>query len=88
VADDQEAVETVEQKTEFDRLPPRHDTGSKLYTIGSFLLPLLGLPAHFIFKHFKHFRNAKACLKGALAGFAVPVILAALLGILILIAII
>ena len=84
-ADDESATEN---KTEFNRLPPRHDTGSKLYTIGSFLLPFLGLPAHFIFKHFKHFRNAKACLKGSLAGFAVPVVLAILLGLLILIALI
>ena len=75
-------------KTEFDRIPPRHDTGSKLYTLASFLLPLLGIPAAILFKVFKHKRNAKACLKGALAGLAVPIVLAAILGILILIAII
>ena len=88
VADQAQSNPDAENTVEFDRLPPRHDTGSKLYTIGSFLLPVLGLIAYFLFKRFKHKRNAKACLRGAIAGFAVPVILAALLGILILIAII
>ncbi|MBR5123495.1 MAG: hypothetical protein IKU90_00055, partial [Clostridia bacterium] len=73
---------------EIERVAPVHDTGSKLYTLGSFLLPPVGLGAHFLFKHFKHFKNAKACLKGALAGFAVPVALAIILAILILIALI
>ena len=56
--------------TEFELINPVHDTGNKLYTFGSFLLPILGLPASFIFKHFKHKKNAKACLKGAIAGFS------------------
>lgn len=47
---------------------PLHDTGNKLYSIGSFFLPPIGLIAGFIFKHFKHFHNYKACKKGALAG--------------------
>ncbi len=88
VADQPRNDQDAKSKSEFDLLPPRHDTGSKLYMIGSFLLPVLGLIAYFLFKRFKHKRNAKACLRGAIAGFAVPVILAALLGILILIAII
>ncbi len=50
---------------------PLHDTGSKWYSILSFFLPLLGLIGGFVFKHFKHKRNYKACLKGALAGFGV-----------------
>ena len=49
---------------------PLHDTGNKLYSIGSFFLPPIGLIAGFIFRHFKHFHNYKACKKGALAGLA------------------
>jgi oligopeptide transport system ATP-binding protein len=56
--------------TEFALINPIHDTGNKLYAIGSFLLPVLGLIASFIFKRFKHRKNAKACMKGAIAGFA------------------
>jgi len=47
---------------------PTHDTGSIWYTVLSFLLPLLGLIAALGFKHFHHFRNQKACFKGAIAG--------------------
>jgi len=50
---------------------PIHDTGSKLYTILSFFLPLIGLIAGLVFKHFNHIRNYKACKKGALLGFGV-----------------
>ena len=50
---------------------PLHDTGSKWYFILSLFLPLLGLIGAFIFKHFKHFRNGKACLKGALTGIGI-----------------
>ena len=74
--------------TEFALIAPIHDTGSKWYAFLSFLLPLLGLPAWAIFKRYKHFKNAKACLKGALAGFATVGALAVLLGLLILIALI
>ena len=79
-------TDDAEAKTEFDRMAPVHDTGSKLYTLGSFLLPILGLPASFLFKRYKHTKNAKACMKGALAGFAVPVALGIILGLLILFA--
>ena len=50
---------------------PLHDTGSKWYLILSLFLPLLGLIVGFTFKHFKHFRNYKACLKGALIGLGI-----------------
>ena len=50
---------------------PLHDTGSKWYFILSLFLPLLGLIGGFTFKHFKHFRNYKACLKGALTGLGI-----------------
>ena len=49
---------------------PIHDTGSKWYSFGSFLLPVFGLIGGFIFKRYKHIRNYKACKKGAIAGFA------------------
>lgn len=47
---------------------PLHDTGSKWYTLGSFLLAPIGLIAGAIFKKHKHIRNYKACKKGAIAG--------------------
>ena len=50
---------------------PLHDTGSKWYFILSLFIPLLGLLVGFTFKHFKHFRNYKACLKGALVGLGI-----------------
>ncbi len=70
-ADQTEASQTTEaEKNEFALINPIHDTGSKLYSFLSFLLPILGIPASFIFKHYKHFRNAKACMKGAIAGLS------------------
>ena len=50
---------------------PTHDTGSIWYTILSFFLPVLGIIAAFLFKKFKHTRNYKKCMKGAVTGFAV-----------------
>ncbi|MBR3905257.1 MAG: ATP-binding cassette domain-containing protein [Clostridia bacterium] len=47
---------------------PLHDTGSKWYVFLSFLLPLLGFIVGGIFKKKKHYRNYKACRKGAIAG--------------------
>ncbi len=59
---------------------PAHDTGNMWYTVLSFLLPVLGIIAAFVFKHFHHFRNYKACKKGAVAGFVlIGVILAVFL---------
>jgi len=61
---------------------PLHDTGSIWYSILSFILPLLGLIGGLVFKKFKHFRNYKACLKGAIAGiitFAAVIAIFALL---------
>ena len=37
----------------------------------SFLLPILGLIAAFLFKKYRHTRNYRQCRKGAIAGFAV-----------------
>ena len=50
---------------------PTHDTGSFWYTVLSFFLPILGLIAGAVFKHFRHKRNAKACFKGAVLGLIV-----------------
>ncbi len=47
---------------------PLHDTGSAWLTFGSFLLPLIGLLAGWIFKKKKYIRNFKACRRGAIAG--------------------
>lgn len=49
-------------------IPPTHDTGSIWYKIFSFLLPLLGLIGMAVFNRFHHYRNAKACKGGAIAG--------------------
>ena len=65
---------------------PLHDTGSKWYSIASFFLPILGLPAAFIFKKFRHLRNYKACLKGALISFGTMGVIVALFCLLLLLA--
>ena len=67
---------------------PLHDTGSKWYAIGSFFLPPIGLIAAFVFKKFKHLRNFKACLKGALVGFGVIAAIIALFCLLLVLAVI
>lgn len=48
---------------------PLHDTGSIWYSVGSFLLPVLGLIAGVVFKRKKYIKNFKACKRGAIAGF-------------------
>lgn len=48
---------------------PTGDTGSFLYTILAFFLPILGLPAAYIFKNKNYIRNFKMLRKGAIAGF-------------------
>ena len=59
---------------------PLHDTGSIWYTLGSLLLPPVGLIAGLIFKKFNHIRNYKACLKGALTGLGILAVIVALFG--------
>ena len=49
---------------------PIHDTGNIWYTIGSFILPLIGIIAALAFRKKKYYHNYKACRKGALIGFA------------------
>ena len=66
---------------------PIHDTGSALYVILSFFLPLIGLIAAYLFLKHNHIRNFKACRKGALAFFICLGVLILLLGLLILAAV-
>lgn len=66
---------------------PIHDTGSVWYTIGSIFLPIPGLIAGAIFRHFKHYRNRKACRKGAWIGLGIFGAILAIFGIALLISI-
>ena len=68
--EDKKAEESETVSNEEILAAPIHDTGNKLYTFGSFLLPLIGLIAGLIFKKRNYIRNFKACKKGAIAGFA------------------
>ena len=63
--------EETEANSEEFLIHPTHDTGSIWYKILSFLLPILGLIAAAVFKHFHHTRNQKACFRGAIAGLIV-----------------
>ena len=65
---------------------PVHDTGNILLGILSFLLPILGIPAALIFKHFKYYRNYKVCKKGAIGGFILLGIIAVFFALLLIIA--
>ena len=65
---------------------PLHDTGSKWYSILSFLLPPVGIVGGLLFKKFKHLRNAKACFKGAWIGLGLLAGIVALFGILLILA--
>lgn len=64
--EDSTAQATVDEQVLLET--PLHDTGNKLYSILSFLLPIPGLIAGWLFKRKKYYRNYKACRKGALAG--------------------
>lgn len=67
---------------------PVHDTGSKLYTVLSFLLPVIGIILGLLFKKANHIRNYKACRKGAIAGFIFIGVIIAIFLILLLLAVI
>ena len=47
---------------------PVHDTPSRWYTAGAFLLPPVGLIAGAVFRRFHYMRSYHACKKGAVAG--------------------
>ena len=88
---DPELPSSVEEDVRIDEAileAPLHDTGSKLYAVGSFFLPPIGLIAAFLFRRFKHIRNYKMCLKGALAGLGVIGAILALFGLLLILAVI
>ncbi len=56
-------------KIDESEIAPIHDTGSFIYKLISFLLPIIGLIMVHLFKKKKHYRNARACMSGAIAGF-------------------
>ena len=64
---------------------PVHDTGSAWYAIFSFILPIFGLIAAYVFRRKNYIRNYKACRKGALSFFACIGVIVALLALLALI---
>ena len=59
---------------------PRFDTGSKWYSVLSFLLSVPGFGLGLIFKKINHIRNYKACKKGAIAGIIAKFAVVALFG--------
>ena len=67
---------------------PVHDTGSFWYKLLSFILPLVGIIASFIFRSHRYYRNYKACMKGAIAGLLTFGAIVALFGLLLLLTII
>ncbi len=75
---EQTTVEESAVSSDSIEVAPIHDTGGLWYAILSFLLPVLGLIATLVFKHYKHFRNSKMCKKGTIAGFVVLGVLLAI----------
>lgn len=67
---------------------PSGDTGTIWLAILSFLLPILGLPAAYIFKAHNYIRNFKMCKKGAIAGFITLGVIVVLFLILLLLAVV
>ncbi|MBD5105154.1 MAG: ATP-binding cassette domain-containing protein [Ruminococcaceae bacterium] len=79
----------ADQKAEEQILAhPSGDTGTIWLAILSFLLPILGLPAAYIFKAHNYIRNFKMCKKGAIAGFITLGVIVVLFLILLLLAVI
>ena len=76
-------AENVSNEVILDR--PIHDTGSAWYAIFSFLLPILGIIAAYVFRRRNYIRNFKACRKGVLSFLAC---LGVLIGVLVLLALI
>ena len=83
--------EQPEQKVEESHEPildtPLHDTGNKWYAILSFFLPILGLIAAGVFRHYNHIRNFKACRKGAIAGLITIAVVIAFFALMLLLAV-
>ena len=66
-AEAEKRAEEVEENLVIKPRPTR-DTGSFWYTILSFILPIIGLPAALLFRKHNYIRNYRACRKG-LFGF-------------------
>ena len=67
---------------------PVHDTGSFWYKLLAFLLPILGLLLGQVLKGRNYLRNFRALKKGAIAGLIFRLVLLALFGLMILLAIV
>lgn len=67
---------------------PVHDTGSGIYAVLAFLLPILGLIAGFVLKRKNYIRNFKALRKGAIVGLITRAVILLLFLLLILLTII
>lgn len=63
---------------------PIHDTGSRWFSVLSFLFPLFGLIAWPIFRKKNYIRNYKACKKGTIIGLCVLGAIVVLFGLLLL----
>ena len=81
------AEEDVQSGSNYILDAPLHDTGNKLYGILSFFLPPIGLIAGWIFRAYKHFRNYKVCMKGAIAGLITLAAVVGLFGLALLLAV-
>ena len=64
----EEKVEEEPVVTEEILDAPVHDTGSRWLKFLSFLLPIPGLIAAWLFRKKNYIRNWKACKRGAIAG--------------------
>ncbi len=83
------AIDAAEAAAEAEFLKaPVHDTGSFWYALLSFLLPIPGFIAGAIFRRHNHMRNYKACKKGALIGIITLGAILAILGLLVVAAVI
>ena len=78
------AADTTSREVILDR--PAGDRGSFFYGLLSFLLPIPGLLAAYLFRKHNYMRNYKVCRKGALASLICIGALGLLLGLLVLIA--
>ena len=72
--------------SDFIKARPVHDTGSFWYALLSFLLPIFGLIAAFIFRKHNYIRNFKACRKGAVISLTLLAVVILIFGALLLLA--
>ena len=84
--EEEKPQETGRQEIILDH--PVHDTGSFWYKLLAFLLPILGLLLGQVLKGRNYLRNFRALKKGAIAGLIFRLVLLALFGLMILLAIV